>query len=287
MNSMRYLVAKYISDLRRMEPRNMGVVVWSPGGSACRFLGEKPEAPWNIDGRSIPSFVTSSSAYRQWIKFWRSSVDSDAIEPVTGGTPVAITDPRALEILKGTSSGNFILVDGGVILEPLSPEELGSVVNNLYAMLVEGPSDEPARDPTLEEVCAALVEEAKLASSPYYKPNYAVECPLPGTVERFNFSFAVANGTPKRLYQAVALSKKKAIQRKNVHDAAWMLEKVTAAKIVEKADATALVFAPDEIGEDPDVKNSIQILGSVGRVIDLSHRDEALEEFRTAAQLIH
>ena len=38
MNTPKYLIAKYIPDLNRMEPRNIGIVVWSPEGIEARFL---------------------------------------------------------------------------------------------------------------------------------------------------------------------------------------------------------------------------------------------------------
>jgi hypothetical protein len=65
-----------------------------------------------------------------------------------------------------------------------------------------------------------------------------------------------------------------------------MFEKVTSANIVQKEDATALVYAPEDLTEDPNVRNSLQILASVGRVVNLFDTDKALEEFKAAAQLI-
>lgn len=55
MNTPRYLIAKYIPDLRRMEPRNIGVIVWSPQGVAARFAAEKADTDGDVDGRSLPS----------------------------------------------------------------------------------------------------------------------------------------------------------------------------------------------------------------------------------------
>jgi hypothetical protein len=71
----RYLVAKYISDLQRMEPRNIGIVVCASGVTCARFLGEKPGRPGHVDGRKVPPFVTSVAAYKQWIEFWRGEFE--------------------------------------------------------------------------------------------------------------------------------------------------------------------------------------------------------------------
>jgi hypothetical protein len=40
MNTAKYFLAKYIPDMHRFEPRNIGVVIWSPSGIEARFLAE-------------------------------------------------------------------------------------------------------------------------------------------------------------------------------------------------------------------------------------------------------
>lgn len=73
MSAVRYLVAKYVPDLRRMEPKNIGVVVWSDGVVAARFAAECPEKSGTVDDRCVPGFVRSLSAYKQWVRFCAKS----------------------------------------------------------------------------------------------------------------------------------------------------------------------------------------------------------------------
>src|SRR5205814_776714 len=124
MKPPHYLIAKYIPDLRRMEPRNIGVVVWTPGAVDARFVAEKPDHPGQLDRRSIPSFVTSPDAFRQWVVYWRREMEKSEIEPVAGGARVARSSPEYLSTLMSGNRGNFHLVEGGVLLDPLEPEEL-------------------------------------------------------------------------------------------------------------------------------------------------------------------
>lgn len=56
MSSNRYFVAKYIPDLLRNEPRNFGVILWTPDGVAARFLAEERERPGEIDGRRASAY---------------------------------------------------------------------------------------------------------------------------------------------------------------------------------------------------------------------------------------
>lgn len=60
--SVRYLVAKYIPELLRNEPRNVGVIVWTPEKVDARFWGENGED--NVDGRKIPEWVRSQTTYK-------------------------------------------------------------------------------------------------------------------------------------------------------------------------------------------------------------------------------
>src|SRR5260370_7676760 len=72
---VRYLVAKYIADTWRMEPRNIGVIAVGPTGWAARFVGESPAKPGQVDGRSLRGRMGSLPAYRQWIKYWRGLLE--------------------------------------------------------------------------------------------------------------------------------------------------------------------------------------------------------------------
>jgi hypothetical protein len=51
-----------------MEPRNIGGVVWSRGEVAVQFAAERHEQPGEVDGRSVPGFVTSlSGPFRKYV----------------------------------------------------------------------------------------------------------------------------------------------------------------------------------------------------------------------------
>ena len=68
--------------------------------------------------------------------------------------------------------------------------------------------------------------------------------------------------------------------KKNVHDAAWSLEKVIAAKIIATGKTTALVYVIDERKTESDVESLLKVLGSVTRVINLQDQKAAIQEFR-------
>lgn len=277
MNRPRYLIAKYIPDLRRVEPRNIGVVLWSPHGIAARFLAEKPGQPGHVDGRSIPSFVTSTSAYKQWVEFWRTELDKTEIESVTNPEHRAGRDSETfLEVLAESSKGNFVLAQGGFLLDAVEDSE--EAADYLFSLLIETGSQDEPRDPNLDELCDQLIEQTHLGQDPNFHSSFPVTCTRGEDVEEtYEFSHAYRNGAIKRLFQRVPLSRRKANQRKNVHDAAWMFEGVTRSRIVTKNNAVSLVYIPTDL--ESDTARWLKVLGTVSRVVNVGDEAVAKREF--------
>ena len=64
--SARFLLAKHVPDLRRMEPRNIGVIVWAHGHVRARFAGDP--------GSSKPKDAGPNSSYQEWVTYWRNQI---------------------------------------------------------------------------------------------------------------------------------------------------------------------------------------------------------------------
>ncbi len=269
----RYLIAKYISDLQRMEPRTIGIIVWTAGTVSAKFLAEKPESPGDIDGRSIPPFVTSAAAYKQWVQFWRNELSHKKT--------ISKQSPQDwFENLKQANLGNFLLTDGGVLLDAVQPSHLPNLTNDLFHRLVESNSSEETRDPELDQVADNVIRELHLTQNQNFHTKYEVSCRVaPNVKERFEFSHAYANGSLKRLYQRVPLARRRTNLRRTVHDSAWMFEKVVQDGIINRDQAVALVYATDEHKRDPEISWSFDVLSSVARVANLADQTEAISAF--------
>jgi hypothetical protein len=153
MDQPRFLIAKYVPDVFRNEPRNIGVVLWSPDGVAARFVGEKPDAPGEVDDARVPPFVSSAEAYKQWVRYWRREMAKPAIRPATGGPLTPRGSPVWLSALRQTGLSNFLLTDGGTLTEPIPDNELPQAVNYLFENYVA--SAEPIRSHSPEPVATA------------------------------------------------------------------------------------------------------------------------------------
>jgi hypothetical protein len=267
----RYLVAKYISDLHRMEPRNIGVVLWAAGKVSARFLAEKPGELGAVDGRSLPGFVASSSAYKQWVHYWRDELGKNL--------PNGCSESR-LEDLKNSSRGSFVLVDGGVLLEETASMFLPKMTDHLFHKLVETSGSEESKDPVLEQVANNWIRKLGLNRNEHFRSRYEVVCEIaPRVEERFEFSHAYTANGIERLYQRVPLTRRNSQMRRTVHDSAWMFEKVVQQGIVRCDQAVALVYATEELVNDPEVGRSLRVLSSVARVANLADESQAMHAF--------
>jgi predicted RNA-binding protein with RPS1 domain len=97
----RFLIAKYVPDVFRNEPRNIGVVLWTPDGVAARFLGEKPDAPGEVDDADIPEFVNSKHAYKQWVRYWRRELGKPAVSQLGDLNSLRTHQPSTYEMTTG------------------------------------------------------------------------------------------------------------------------------------------------------------------------------------------
>ena len=280
----RYSVAKYIPDLVRGEPRNIGVVVWSPDRVEARFIAEYPDRPGQIDGRSIPGFVTSPVAYRQWVQFWRSELSRQSVSSKQGRGPIRREDAAFLDTIQSWNKDNFQLLDGGSILPEGGSSDLATIVQSLFEDLV-APQAEEGRDLPLESVCESIIADSEISRSPHFRRNFPVTCSLGnGVMENFEFSYAYSNAS-LHLFQRVPFSGRKTILRKTVHDSAWTFEKVRASHIVQPDHGVALVLVSDDQRGNEEVLRALSVLGSVARVVDLSSPEEARAEFRGLSRL--
>lgn len=283
----RYLIAKYIPDLIRMEPRNIGVVVWSLDGIEARFLGEKPNHPGNVDGRSLPAFISNLGAYKQWLRFWRTELAKEAVDTISGDDAISRTSPAFLEALMSWNKGNFVLNEGGYGLDYVEADDLGEFTDYLYRMLVDTSDGDEVQDPTLDELCDEIIKEAHLQKNPNFQSAFKVECPIAdraqARVVTYEFSHAYKNGSLQRLYQRVPLSRRKTVLRKTVHDSAWMFEKVIQRNIISASQGGVLVHLNEEDQQDKDVLDALKELESVTRVLNIADHAKTLHEFKELA----
>lgn len=286
MNTTKYFLAKYVADMHRFEPRNIGVIVWSPTGIEARFLAENPARPGDVDGRSIPDWVTSDSAYRQWVRYWRQAVSENAIEPLRGGELITASSPAFMEALRESGKGNFLLTEAGAVMDRVGENDLPAVANQLFAQLVQEVSqaDEP-KDRSFEERCDVLLIRSQLKTHRHFQDRYPVKCTVRGVEEEYVFSHALANGTIERLFQRFQIPKTKGRIQKSRDAMAWVLESLTTSQIITPDKAVLIVAATPEQQSQVEVEKTFKLLGSMSRIVNVLDEPQAEATFAEAAKL--
>lgn len=283
---VRYLVAKYIADTWRMEPRNVGVIAVGPTGWAARFVGESPAKPGQIDGRSLRG-IGSLPAYRQWIRYWRGLLEQ---APRTDLQSV-------IERLLQSAQGNFELTDGGALLDHVGAEQIQDVAGFLFDQLVaprekvkdelelEAPHVAVAEQLDLDVICDSLIKRTSLPASPHFFNDFRVRCLVSQDAteeEELAFSHAYQNGS-LHIFQRVPFGRGQSLRRA-VHDSAWMFEKVVENGHADRGSCVSLVYSPPQHRSD-EAHQLLRVLGVVSKVVDVSDEAHALAEFEAVAAL--
>lgn len=124
----RYTIAKYVPDVFRFEPRNIGVIFWAMGGIIdSRFL--TPEQA---------QFVSDKKNYQRWLDYWRRELELPEIRP-RRSEPVARTNSEFLAALELTGKDNYILMGCGQVGEEVTPGNIERITDELFQQLVSIP----------------------------------------------------------------------------------------------------------------------------------------------------
>jgi hypothetical protein len=272
-----YFVAKYIDDPIRCEPRNVGVVVWSPEGVRARFFAEKTPGG-DVDKQRSRS--VGASAYKQWIEYWRDCLAQERVRDFRRKLLVGRGEPEFLEAIASANKGNFLLAPGGECVADIAgPEDLEGLAEKLYRRLVQDEPPSPASETPAERLRQAserVLARAGLRGHLFFKDNYPISWPLPGGLEeKFPFSHACENGSLKALLQRVSFPKKDADAQQTADSTAWRFEQAGRQTRLPPEQIFALVAVSAEEAADKRVQTRLATLGLVGRVVNVREEEEA------------
>lgn len=191
----RFVLAKYVPDLARMEPRNIGVFVWWNGEILARFL-KTEEA----------TFVNEPETYERWLEFWNRRIQGPDVRP-NRGKPVSKDVPECMDALMSTQKGNYILLDGE-LLTSIKKRELGQVLDTLFDDLVSLRKKKPsAGEKTFVYQCDSLFRRAGIE----YKARQPVEGVWDTVKKEFHPDYYVGNGKPDALMHRAKMSNEQSI----------------------------------------------------------------------------
>lgn len=179
--SVKVLLAKYIPDRRRGEPRNVGVlVVGKDGPGVVRFLGQ--DEAGEVDGRRLPrNLVRDLEAYKLWVSYWQDA---------------ARVGLEALDRLEEADSPAYYVVEAGEILRDPQIHDVEALARRYFGELV---TDREAEEKTtastaLKRAVNRLVESPAIGERAKVELDYSVELVVKNRVVNLPFQYAFING---------------------------------------------------------------------------------------------
>jgi hypothetical protein len=188
---IRYLIAKYVDDLTRNEPINVGVIVLDGADVVARFDGEDDAR--KIDLRRVRNRVTGSHSYRAWVDYWRTVLESPerVSRDLRGVSP---GDSAVVSHLLEKSGRDFYIEQGGTIVFDVEAKSASDLLEELFARLVRQP--DPEAPPSLREKSkeALRAAGAPLEDRDRFQEHVPVEVEVRGVTVQEEVSYAVMNG---------------------------------------------------------------------------------------------
>lgn len=268
MSGTKFLIAKYVPVVRRMEPRNIGVVAWDGTAAISRFIGSKQAA----DDARAPTFIRTAKkreSYCEWVAYWRLVIGQESIN--TGRGFVSKSADGYLEALKAKSRDNFMLVDGGEILSNEESASLSDICEYLFAELVTDSEDGLLAPPLSLKVRSDLAVKTALADRDV-KRNASFSCDVKAVPHTFQWNYGVYDGDrPLALFQRADVS-----SASSCNSAAFMLENAVSKSI----SAAALVTSAPEGSRE---SSNIKMLNAYGPVVFVDDPQAAVPRIRQLA----
>lgn len=199
----RFLIARYISDLERQEWRNIGVIVWTQGKVASRFV-----EPSDVD------FLHDEENYRRWVAYWQNLCGQKRLQ-IFNDPPVTNKTPRFLKALQRTQNGNYLLTQGGEVLDHVSAATVDEAAEFLYSRLVKPQTQVTGvyedRSPNLTERCLTVLTDAGISQRAGFRRRYPVILRYQGFQQEIYFDFGTGGNRPEFLYNKVNIDREDSV----------------------------------------------------------------------------
>jgi hypothetical protein len=178
-----YQIIRYVPDLRRMEPKNIGVIV--QGESQLKHRMWRHFRP----GDDKPDFDYAN--FRKWRDFFDEEVNGQQIALFQPPRQ----SPEFLEYLQTRCRGNYIVTRP--LHVAMQTQDIDAVRDYLYERLVRSPEEtEPAEQPV--QRFRARLKEKKLDKNRFLRQDEYVDLPN-GDSELFHWQYERNHGSKDRV----------------------------------------------------------------------------------------
>jgi hypothetical protein len=270
-STCRYLIVKFVPDVRRMEPRNVGVFVTHPDALAARFMTG-----------SQARFVDDTELYDRWVTFL-SKIST------TGQTRVRNklidrSDPDFFDAVASSGRGKYLLFDGGESLTPMVKREVSGFADVLFSELVlpqgeaEEDSESASDSPSFNSQCREILARAGLdIGKAGVHVGEKLECNIGPVTREFSVHYVLGTRSlPKAVFQRVDLC-----EPKSIDSASFMFEKLHENRVISKQRSVAFVRSNLH---RPEVDGAHGQLKEYAEVVDVSKPSAAATQMNEFAR---
>ena len=271
-----YLIVKYVDDLNRNEPKNVGIVAYDGSDAVVRFDGEKEDG--GIDLRRVRYRITGSHAYGQWVDYWRTALyEPWKIEKRLKGLPAG--DPQVIRSLIASSGDQFFVEEGGEIIHDADHLSLDAMGDDLFRRLVHEP--EPPAPTSLKDKSESALARAgaPLADPERFQKQFAVTVSGPGGEQiPDEISYRVKNGSWHYLQEVPFIPDRPRSNKREVFKSVYVFQNVP-----ELREGGAILYDSSDVSASGD-EQLLHVLGDLGTLIDVDAPEDAAE---TLASHLH
>lgn len=271
--SARFLVAKYVPDVKRMEPRNIGVIAWCDGCAEARFLGEDEAPPRRLG-------IRDTRVYRKWLSSWRKQIARPFVE-VGHGQIVDKSTPEFLDALREWSRDSFLLVEGGEIIEAVDRTSLPALTEYLFRELVAEDEAKEKKEHEYQQLKTAatqLIKQSGLEGRPDFRRHEPTWYTAFGVTKSFSCDVLGPMKEPYSIYHQTILSNQRTFDSTAFH-LHWFRE----SRSFPKERCAALVVGSGQLTRDQ--LDNRQMLEQIATVIDVTDMHRARAKLSEIASL--
>lgn len=255
MSSPRFLLAKYVPNLSRMEPKNIGLIFWNNGVMRSRFV-ESNDA----------DFIDEPLVFDGWVEFWNQTIATDFIH-MPGREPIAKSDATCIDALASHRDGKFFLVDAGIVPQDVPAKDNDKAVDFLFGELVAtSPTHEHKKaSPSLSAQCDSLLSNVKLLPNDELIPRKAIDCTFKGITRSLHCDYFIGNGHPRAILQRANLT-----NEQQVNSAAWLVSSLTEQASIS-TDVCRILFRGSDVANE-SAEQGLRQLESLCPAIDIEEK---------------
>lgn len=262
----RWLVAKYVPDLRRQEPRNIGVILQYSDAVLCRFRGQRLDG--TVDGRRLPRWIRSVTNYKGWTEYWNKTASTLAGE--------------IGELVTRDPSSEYFLDTGGELLASPDEQSPANILEDLYSVLVEEPEEDVASITLLSD---RLLNSLEIPRD-QLQTNVDFRLKLPdGTLDTIRFHYVYDNGRSNLMQRLSISTSDRSWQQ--THAVMWGFEHARQHQLLKDPQMIALVrVRQSEANEERrGAQEQLDLLRSSGDVVNVQDLKAAAQQMRVLLRL--